>query len=57
MFKTFSNFKLKNHVNSGGAGIGLTFLKKLCDILEIEIKFNSIEGERTSFTLIIENKH
>ena len=37
MFKVFTNFKLKNKVNSGGAGLGLSYCKKICDLLNIQI--------------------
>ena len=33
IFKLFDNYKVKNVVNSGGCGIGLTLTKKLCDLM------------------------
>lgn len=41
MFKIFSNFKQKKLVNQGGSGIGLSLCKKLSDLLNIKIHFDS----------------
>lgn len=56
MFNLFDNFKYKNIVNSGGCGIGLTICHKLCNLLDIELKFESEEGKGTKFNLKMEDK-
>lgn len=56
MFKILGDFKHKNKINDGGCGIGLTLCKKLCDLLQIKLSFDSRKGVGTSFKLIIDLK-
>lgn len=44
IFSLFDNFKIKNIVNSGGCGIGLTLSKKLCDLMGYDISFKSTQN-------------
>ena len=56
IFNLFDNFKIKNVVNSGGSGIGLTLSKKLCDLMNYELTFKSQENVGSVFRIEINHK-
>ena len=47
----FGCIKFKKSVNEGGTGIGLSFCKKLCELLKFELSLDSMKGVGTTFTL------
>ena len=49
--------KFKDNVNDGGAGIGLSYCKRLSEIIQADLNFDSIEGVGTNFSLTIHNNY
>lgn len=55
MFKIFSHqLKLKNKVNSGGSGIGLTLCQKISELIKVKIQCDSSKNHGTSFKIILD---
>ncbi|CDW84037.1 multi-sensor hybrid histidine kinase [Stylonychia lemnae] len=52
LFKLFGNMRFKSQINQYGAGIGLTFNKKLCQIIGAQIGFKTMIGIGTTFTVV-----
>jgi signal transduction histidine kinase len=51
IFNSFYRSDVSNHPEIKGTGIGLSIVKRLCDLLKIEIKVKSKLNEGTSFIL------
>ena len=47
---------MKEKVNNGGSGIGLTLSKKLCDLMNYELTFKSQENVGSVFRIEINHK-
>lgn len=51
IFNSFYRSDISNHPEIKGTGIGLSIVKRLCDLLNVEIKVKSKLNEGTSFIL------
>lgn len=54
IFKVLGNVQFRNQINIGGAGTGLTFSKKLTELIGGEISFLSIKNIGSTFKLKLE---
>ncbi len=52
IFNSFYRSDVSSHPNIKGTGLGLSIVKRLCDLLKIEIKVKSKLNETTKFILI-----
>lgn len=52
IFNSFFRSDVSSHPNIKGTGLGLSIVKRLCDLLKIEIKVKSKLNETTKFILI-----
>ena len=55
LFKAFGQLKFKKRINDGGAGIGLTFCRKVAELIDAKIAFTTEIGVGTTFTLVFQN--
>jgi len=53
LFDDFSRFDQEKHRNIEGVGLGLTITKKLCEMMDGDIKVKSVYGEGSTFTVTI----
>ena len=53
LFDDFSRFDQEKHRNIEGVGLGLTITKKLCEMMDGDIRVKSVYGEGSTFTVTI----
>ena len=56
MFQKFARLSARPTANEDSTGLGLSIVKRLCELLEIEIELKTKPGEGSCFTLILPHK-
>ena len=51
IFNSFFRSDATNHTNIKGTGLGLSIVKRLCDLLKIEVSVTSVQNEGSEFKL------
>ena len=51
IFNSFYRSDATNHTNIKGTGLGLSIVKRLCDLLKIEVSVTSEQNEGSEFKL------
>lgn len=56
MFQKFARLSARPTADEDSTGLGLSIVKRLCELLEIELKLETQPGEGSCFTLVLSRK-
>lgn len=56
MFQKFARLSARPTADEDSTGLGLSIVKRLCELLEIELELETQPGEGSCFTLVLSRK-